>query len=151
MKKIKLSIKKNSPIKTIHVFSTIEDAQSWLLSDQDDPEKIDNINNVETVVLAKEEFLEVELRGYEYVNNKNSLERFNYVRFAKIIQPKNTAGLLISAHQGWVTNSTFAFKEVENDEIISKNLDPESSTIDLDSMFVEEEEEEANDSEEDNW
>lgn len=124
------------------LFNSPESAYVWMTEEHADPAAVDRILGVERLVLMPDEFIEAEWRGCEYVYDGSDYVRFDLIRFAKVHQPENASGMLVSIHFGWVNDRTFPFRAFKDNDIEVRPLLPEEKKIDLDELFKDSEDSE---------
>lgn len=152
MKKVRIELKNDQQIKSLLIFESSEALYIFLKDEDplnkcvmDGPIIIDIPLGAFVVDIFKDDYVEAELRGFEYVFEGNSVfQRLDYVRFAKSTPTKNKSGVVISTYHGWVTSDRLSFNNVEDEVSTTKLLKNDEPQLDLYSIFQDE-----NDSSED--
>lgn len=141
MKKVRITVNPGSEGRTFYVFGSPEGAYIWLTEAYSDPEIIEKIPDVEHVSLYPGEFIEAELRGYEYAYDGQNHSRVDLVRFAKAHELQNASELMTSIHYGWTVDYIIPFRSYKDDDITVCVLgDEDVHKVDLGSLFKDDEE-----------
>ncbi len=138
MKKVKITVNQGSPGRTLYIFVDPEGAYTWLTEAYDNPDIIDSIPDVDRVALMPGEFIEAEWRGCEFAYDASEHVRIDYVRFAKVQQPQNAGGMLISVHYGWTVSCIMPFQSFKDDDITVVPLGTGEQKVDLVRLFKDE-------------
>ena len=118
MKKIRITIKKNSLGRKFQVFNSPEALYIWL----HDPElqameKLDSSLG-STIILRPSETMEVEWMGCEFIDDGDNVIRVDQVRLAKTMKAKLlSSNNVIGIHTGWMTEDMISFKSGSDDII----------------------------------
>lgn len=141
MRKVKITLKPKVTGKKFYLFPSSEALYLWLCALERN-ETLE-VPDIEELVLEPDGFIEAELRGFEYsYEEAGHFKRLNLVRLGKAQAPKNSSGLLVSIHTGWVTEGLFPLKTYSDSSIDARVLDDGESRIDMPVLFKDEDEEE---------
>lgn len=141
MKKVKVTVNKGSPGRTLPIFSSPEAAYVWLTEAHDDPTVIDRIEDVELVELLPGELIEAEWRGCEFTGYHTNYVRIDVVRFAKVSPSQNASGNLVSIHYGFTADCIMPFKSYKDTDITVEPIQFHEANINLEQLFKDDEEE----------
>jgi hypothetical protein len=118
MKKIRIELQQNAPNKRYTLFDSADALYVWL---KDDVVSLDPIN-ASVVEISKDEFIEAEWLGCEFVDEKdlNGSLCLNYMRIAKASKTQNSGGLRVIISSGWTTSQAFPWRNHGDDVIVTK-------------------------------
>jgi len=111
VKKVRITLNKDSLIKKIPVFNSPESLYVWL----NDPElqaqeRLDPTLG-STINLKKGETMEIEWMGCEFIKEDSYIFRIDEIRLAKtIIVPSLKKSNLVGVHNGWINEEIISFK-----------------------------------------
>ena len=139
MKKVRITLKDSSPGKKFYLFP---DAESlYVFMDALEHGEQLQIDDLDEVLLEKDDFIEAELIGFEYAYDGQTHRRFDLIRLGKVERPKNSSGTLVSVHRGWVSGGLLPMRNYEDADIDINVIDnPEDASIDLPAMFGDDDE-----------
>ena len=137
MKKIRITIKKNSLGRKFQVFNSPEALYIWL----HDPElqameKLDSSLG-STIILRPSETMEVEWIGCEFYNEDNTVLRMDQIRLAKTMKTKVLdTNKIIGIHNGWIIEKIMSFKSNEDDDVkVSKLTNKSKHKFNIEELF----------------
>jgi hypothetical protein len=137
MKKVKIVLRPGSPGKKFYLFPTAKSLYAWMRALERN-ERI-QVPNVEEIVLEPGGFIEAELRGFEYsYEGGQKFRRFDLIRLGKAQQSKNSSGLIVTIHSGWVSGGLLPLKPYVDADIEVKLLDQHNARLDLSAFFDDE-------------
>ena len=88
------------------------------------------------ISLSEGEYAEAEWLGCEIDHEPNGeFQKYNYVRVAKVLRPKNASGSIVSVYTGWCLNSEIPFVTTIFDGIKFTKICDSESTIDVESVL----------------
>lgn len=138
MKKVKITLRPGSPGKKLYLFPSAEALYVFLCALERN-EQTPIITGIEELVLEPGGFIEAELRGFEYSYEGGSkYKRLELVRLGKAQQPKNSSGLLVTVHSGWVSGGLLPMKRYSDSDIDVRPLPQEEARLDLPTLFKDE-------------
>lgn len=134
MKKVRVTLRPGSTGKKIYLFPSAEALYMWACA-LDKGEQI-VIPDIEELVLDPDGFIEAELRGFDYAyDDGQKFRRFDFIRLGKAQQPKNSSGLLVTIHVGWVSGGLLPMKQYIDSDIEVKVIDDKDAKLDLPTLF----------------
>jgi hypothetical protein len=137
VRKVKITLKPGSPGKKFYLFPTAEALYVWLCA-LEKGEQV-QVPDIEELVLEPQGFIEVELRGFEYSYEEGQKHRrLDMVRLGKAQHPKNSSGLLVTIHSGWVSGGLMPLRTYSDSDIDVSTLNPASAKLDLPTLFKDE-------------
>ena len=140
MKKVKIVLKPGSSGKKFYLFPSAESLYVWACALERNEQV--QVPDIEEMVLEPGGFIEAELRGFEYAyEGAQKFRRLELIRLGKAQQPKNSSGLLVTIHSGWVSGGLLPMKPYSDADIDVKLLSAEDARIDLPTLFNDEAEE----------
>jgi len=127
MKKVRMTVDKDSSGKKIPVFSSPESLYVWLHDPElQDSQKIDPTFG-SMIMLRPGEVMEVEWMGCEYVYEEQRTIRIDQIRLAKTIKIKSLKSSgVIGVHSGWTSEEIISFKSGTDGEIKRSKLTKKS-------------------------
>jgi len=138
VKKIKIVLRPQSPGKKFYLFPTSDSLNAWLGAMERGEHT--QVPDIEELVLEQNGFIEAELRGFEYTYERDQkFRRLDLVRLGKAQQPKNSSGLLVTIHTGWVAGGLLPMKPYVDADIAARLISDEESRIDLPTLFKDDE------------
>ena len=139
MKKVRITLKEGSPGKKFYLFPNAESL--YLFLDALEHGEQLHVPGIEELLLEKGGFIEAELRGFEYAyEGGQKFRRLNLIRLGKAEQPKNSSGLLVTIHSGWVAGGLLPMKTYSDSDIEATLLTiEESEKLDLRTLFGDDE------------
>lgn len=156
MKKVKITLRPGAPGKKFYLFPSSEALYVFLCSLERNEQV--QIPGIEEILLEPGGFIEAELRGFEYsYEGAQKYKRLELIRLGKAQQPKNSSGLLVTIHSGWVSSGLLPMRHYSGTDYDARPLLGEEARLDLPVLFKDEapdedvvfEEEEAEDEEDD--
>ena len=134
MRKVKITLRPGSPGKKFYLFPTAEALYVWLCA-LERGEQL-QVPDIEELVLEPDGFIEAELRGFEYSYEEGQkFRRLELIRLGKAHPPKNSSGLLVTIHSGWVSGGLMPMKSYSDSDIEVRQLEPRDERIDLPALF----------------
>lgn len=134
MKKTKITLRPGSPGKKFYLFPSAEALYIFLCSLERNEQV--QIPGIEELVLEPGGFIEAELRGFEYsYEGAGKYKRLELVRLGKAQQPKNSSGLLVTIHTGWVSAGLLPMKHYSDTDYDARPLPQEEARLDLPVLF----------------
>lgn len=135
MKKVKVTLKAGSTGKKFHLFPDSESLYVWACAVERG--EVMHVPDIEELVLEPDGFIEAELMGFEYAYEDNSqkFRRLDFIRLGKAQCPKNSSGMLVTIHSGWVLGTLLPMKEYSDSEIEVKPLTTENAILELHVLF----------------
>lgn len=98
------------------LFNSAEALFAWTVKDG-----IDNSEVVE-LTLRPQDFLDVEMIGYEYANDGFRLRCFNLINAAYGRETENDSGHVVSKRLCWVSDAIFPMKEMSSGSLTIRKL-----------------------------
>lgn len=142
MKKVKVTVNEGSEGRTLFLFPDAESAYVWVSEGFENPDIIDQIEDIEEIILLPGEHIEVEWRGCEFVYHGQDHVKLDFVRFAKFQPTQNASGAVVSIYVGWVADCIIPFRNFKDDDVTVKLIENDEQTIDLAILFKDEKPEE---------
>ena len=137
MKKVKITLRPGSTGKKYYLFPNQESLYLWLCATERN--EVLPVPGIEELVLEPGGFIEAELRGFEYAYEEHGkFRRLNLIRLGKASPPKNSSGLLVTIHSGWVSGGLLPLKNYTDSEIESHLITAEEAKLDLPALFKDE-------------
>lgn len=134
MKKVKITLRPGSPGKKFYLFPTAEALYVFLCALERNEQM--QVPGIEEIVLEPGGFIEAELRGYEYsYEGGQKFKRLELIRLGKAQAPKNSSGLLVTIHAGWVSAGLLPMRQWTDTDIDARPLDTEEARLDLPVLF----------------
>jgi len=138
VKKVRITLKEGSPGKKFYLFPNAESL--YLFLDALEHGEQLQVPDIEELLLEKGGFIEAELRGFEYAyEGGQKFRRLNLIRLGKAEQPKNSSGLLVTIHSGWVAGGLLPMKTYSDSDINAVTLTTEAEKLDLRALFGDDE------------
>lgn len=138
MKKVKINLRQGSPGKKFYLFPTPEALYVWLCA-LERGETV-QVPDIQELLLEPEGFIEAELRGFEYsYEGGNKHRRLDLVRLGKAQKPKNSSGLLVTIHTGWVAGGLMPMQDYVDHDVESRLIDDDQAFLDLPTLFGDDE------------
>ena len=135
VKKVKIVLRPGSPGKKLYLFPSAEALYLFLCALERN-EQTPIIPDIEELVLEPGGFIEAELRGFEYsYEGAGKFKRLELVRLGRAQQPKNSSGLLVTIHSGWVSGGLLPMKCYSDSDIDVRPLPQEEARLDLPVLF----------------
>jgi|SRR5581483_753728 len=146
MKKVRITLKPNSPGRKFHLFPSSEALYVWACAlERNEQVQVDGIHEL---VLEPGGFIEAELRGFDYayddavepgkIPTSVKGKRLDLVRLAKAHEPQNASGTEVSTHAGWVMGNMLPMKRYNDPHIDVVLVEDGDSRLDLASLFNDE-------------
>lgn len=134
MKKVKITLRPGSTGKKFYLFPTSEALYVFLCALERNEQV--QVPGIEEIVLEPGGFIEAELRGFEYsYEGAGKFKRLELIRLGKAQAPKNSSGLLVTIHTGWVSAGLLPMKHYSDSDIDARLLRPEEARLDLPALF----------------
>ena len=134
MKKVKITLKPESPGRKFYLFPTAEALYVWTCALEKGEQM--QIEGIEELLLEPGGFIEAELRGFEYsYEGGQKFRRLDLVRLGKAQKPKNASGLLVTIHSGWVSGGLLPLRAYTDSDIEVRLLSKEEARLDLPLLF----------------
>lgn len=134
MKKVKITLRPGSPGKKFYLFPTAEALYVFLCSLERNEQV--QVPGIEEIVLEPGGFIEAELRGFEYsYEGGQKFKRLELIRLGKAQAPKNSSGLLVTIHAGWVSSGLLPMRQWTDSDIEARPLNAEEARLDLPVLF----------------
>lgn len=127
MKKVRMTVQKDSVGKKFQIFNSPESLYVWL--NDKDLQEIDELDPTlgTTIFLQSGETMEVEWMGCEFIVENKEYIRVDEIRLAKTIKEKSLLkSQVIGIHNGWTIESIVSFKSGEDEKIKRKKLTKKS-------------------------
>lgn len=146
MKKVRITLKPNSPGRTFHLFPSAEALYVWACGlEKGETVQVDGIQEV---VLEKGDFIEAELRGFDYAYEEGvtpgtvpaslAHKRLDLVRLGKAHETQNASGTEVSTYAGWVMGNMLPMKRYNDPHIDVAVVSDGDSKLDLAALFNDE-------------
>lgn len=100
----------------LKLFKSSEALFAWSVGDG-----VDNSELVE-ITVRLDDYLDVELIGFEYVNDGKTLQCFNLVNVAFAHATENDTGHTITSRLCWVSDAVFPMREVTDGTLTIRRL-----------------------------
>lgn len=137
MRKVKITLRSGSTGKKFYLFPTPEALYVWLCALERNEQV--QVPDIEELVLEPGGFIEAELMGFEYSYEEGQkFRRLELIRLGKAQTPKNSSGLLVTIHTGWVSGGLLPMKTYSDAETEVRPLSAEEARIDLPALFKDE-------------
>lgn len=146
MKKVRITLKPNSPGRVFHLFPSAEALYVWSCA-LERGEQV-QVEGIQEIVLEPGGFIEAELQGFDYAyeesvspgkiatNLKN--KRFDLIRLGKAHETQNASGTEVSTHEGWVMGNMLPLKRYSDPHIDVTLVGASESRLDLAALFNDE-------------
>lgn len=137
MKKVKVTLRPESPGKKFYLFPTAEALYVWLCATERGEHV--QVPDIVELLLEPEGFIEAELRGYEYSHEEaGRYRRLDLVRLGLAQKPKNASGFLVTTHTGWVSGGLLPLRRYSDQDVDVVPITDEESKMKFDVLFAEE-------------
>lgn|SRR5579871_3800217 len=143
MKKVRITLKPNSPGRTFHLFPSAEALYVWA-SGMERGEQV-QVDGVQELVLEPGGFIEAELRGFDYAYDEGvkpghvptsvAGKRLELVRLGKAHETQNASGTEVSTHMGWVLGNMLPMKRYSDPHIEVVPINEADARLDLNALF----------------
>lgn len=135
VKKIRITVNKESKGKKFPIFNSPESLYVWLNDPElKDSQKLDSSLG-SYIVLKSGEVMEIEWMGCEYFNEKNQHFRVDQIRLAKTIKTP-TVNNVVGIYEGWIVEEIISFKNNKDENIKTTKLTPKSKhRFDIEELF----------------
>lgn len=134
MKKVKVTLKPESSGKKFYLFPTAEALYVWTCA-LEKGEKM-TVEGIDEFLLEPGGFIEAELRGFEYsYEGGQKYRRLDLIRLGKAQKPKNSSGLLVTIHSGWVSGGLLPMRPYTDADIDVQPLEADAARLDLPVLF----------------
>jgi hypothetical protein len=134
MRKVKITLRPTSHGKKLYLFPTSEALYVWLCSMEQGEQSV--IPELNEILLEPGDFIEAELRGFEYSYEDNQRhKRLDLIRLGLAQKSKNSAGLSVTVHTGWVSGGLLPMRRYVDNDIEVVPIDDAEARLDLPSLF----------------
>jgi hypothetical protein len=146
VRKVKITLKPNSPGRKFFLFPSAEALYVWA-SALERNEQV-QVEGIEEIVLEPGGFIEAELRGFDYAYDEGVApgtvpksvtgKRLELIRLGKAHETSNASGTEVSTHSGWVLGNMLPMKRYSDAHIEVVPLNESDAKLDLASLFNDE-------------
>ena len=141
MKKVRITLKPNSPGRVFHLFPSAEALYVWACA-LERGEQV-QVDGIQEIVLEPGGYIEAELQGFDYAYEEGVSpgkvptdlrhKRLDMIRLGKAHETQNASGTEVSTHAGWVP-----MKPYNDPHIMVINVADGESRLDLAALFNDE-------------
>jgi len=146
MKKVKITLKPNSPGRKFYLFPSAEALYVWACA-LERGEQV-QVDGMQEIVLEPGGFIEAELRGFDYAYDEGVKpgtiptsvkgKRLDLVRLGKAHETQNASGTEVSTHMGWVMGTMLPMKRYSDPHIDVWPINEADGKLDLAALFNDE-------------
>ena len=146
MRKVKITLKPNSPGRKFFLFPSAEALYVWACALERNEQV--QVEGIEEIVLEPGGFIEAELRGFDYAYDEGVApgkiptsvvgKRLDLIRLGKAHETANASGTEVSTHTGWVLGNMLPMKRYSDAHIDVVPLNETDAKLDLAALFNDE-------------
>ncbi len=114
MKRFRVTARDND--QSLLLFNSAEALFAWTVGDGVDNAEVIELN------LRQRDFLDVELIGFEYVNDGNDLICLNLIHAAYGRETENESGHTVNQRLCWINNAVFPLREMTSGSLTIRRL-----------------------------